>query len=803
VGTHYVAVPMTGSGTDPPLLSHVAARATRRAMLLAVCVPGTFLIVPLLLGNVWGEVDTQRLELALQCAFREQERLGHGRWLLSLIGNGSPALGWPSSALYPLRWFQLTLPPDLGASLHPVFHLTAGAAATAWLARTFHLRLYGAACAGVLFVLSGTVLDLVAKPYYATGALYIPLVWAATRCALSQRGRPIHVVTIAVGVAFELLGGEAHTFGMLFAIVALECTRALLRRRSLARTGAVALAVIAGLSVGWLQWGQTLAEAQLTARAGGIDTTFVWAFESLGWLSTLWPGAATEWVAPGRMLGQMFTNEPDRPLDWNIRAYVGLVFLAALLTGALRPRLRTPALVFFLFLLASLGEQTPFLPLLHKVLPLLDRFRYPAKYLVPAMLGAAIIVAAQLERAARDARARRRLLIGLSAVLVANVVMVSWVGSAGDSLDAFGFAAAEQLMNGLPTFSESLLRAGIHAGAFAALAIATLLLRKERRGLLMLVAVFDLIAAAPVLVAPHPPLADLHGPLVLLRPADRTPPEDVPVVCVSARLEELSIVHEGDDANFVDLRSARFAGVPEMQACDGVASVGAYSAPLQQRTVAELQIGVNQRSARAALALGCTHVLDKELPQGGGVELVPSFAPGGRYFDPTPGAPKLARLIDPIPPIFVAPAPIWTDEERLLKLVPRITTTAGMLRLVDDPLRPADVPLPSEALPDGVAAGDFRYEWRVRDEITVEVSGQGGAVVGARTAYWTGWRAEQAGVPLRTVRVAGVHLAAVVPDVAKGPIHFRYRPPGWPGALWLLALGALLTAIAALLLRRR
>ena len=58
-------------------------------------------------------------------------------------------------------------PPERNAA----WALALGAAATAWLARTFRLRVPAAVVAGVLFVLSGTALDLIAKPYEASAIM--------------------------------------------------------------------------------------------------------------------------------------------------------------------------------------------------------------------------------------------------------------------------------------------------------------------------------------------------------------------------------------------------------------------------------------------------------------------------------------------------------------------------------------------------------------------------------------------------------------------------------------------------------
>ena len=53
----------------------------------------------------------------------------------------------------------------------------------------------------------------------------------------------------------------------------------------------------------------------------------------------------------------------------------------------------------------------------------------------------------------------------------------------------------------------------------------------------------------------------------------------------------------------------------------------------------------------------------------------------------------------------------------------------------------------------------------------------GGALVGFRSAFLVGWQARQDGAGLPVLRVSGQHLAALVNDVPRGPIQFRYRSP--------------------------
>jgi hypothetical protein len=792
-----VSPPVTRSARTPRALR---AFATRRAALIAGGIVTAVLVAPLLVGGTWSELDLQRLELALLCAYEEQERLGHGDWLFTTIANGAPRLGWPSSLLYPLRWLQRVLPIDLATALHPIVHLGLGAAAMAWLARTFRLGLWSAAGAAVLFALSGTVLDLIAKPYYAAGALYLPLVWAATRAALHPRGGARHVALIGVALTLQLLGGEVHTTGMITAIVLLECLLAWRRGVPRARMIAIALAVVGAVAIGWLQWGPTVAEGQLTSRTGALRHAYTWSFEPLGWWSALWPGVANQHVTPGLQVAAFLKEAGQDLLPWNVRAYAGWVAVLAMFLGVGSRRVRPAAIVFVGALLASLGDQTPLLPALHAVVPPLDRFRYPAKYLVPAMAGGAICASAFFAALLRDAVARRRYTLLLSLALAANVAGLVIVFVQRARIDAAFHAVSNSVRTGLPEASELLLQAGAHSSAAVLLALlAPRWLPWGWRVLPAIVAV-DLLIAVPAIVDVHPPLAREVGVLAALRAPDDAAVADVPVVCIPERLTGLRVILEADGMSVADARGLRHHGIPELQSCDGVAGAWAYSAPLLPRTVEHLKYGLDARNVRAAQALGCTHVLDERAPDGGATRLAEPFRPGGAYFNPAPLAPRVYEITDAAPAAFVARDARWIEEKGYAARVRDAPDLSTMLSWVDDPggRSPGQPPLP-----DGAGVQAVELEWKVRDRARLTARGSGGAVLGLRNTYWMGWRAEQAGEPLPVVRVAGTMVGVIVQDVGRGPVVLTYRAPGWSAAWFVAALGLVLVMLATWIRRSR
>jgi hypothetical protein len=123
---------------------------------------------------------------------------------------------------------------------------------------------------------------------------------------------------------------------------------------------------------------------------------------------------------------------------------------------------------------------------------------------------------------------------------------------------------------------------------------------------------------------------------------------------------------------------------------------------------------------------------------------------------------------------------------------------AGTIAAIDDPLK--RLPPGGEInLPMGDGVVDVKLESPIDYRVSVSVNGTGGAIIGLRTAFQSGWHARQNGRDLVIVRSSGQHIAAIVDDVTAGAIDFWYAPPlFWHGvvsaALGLLAFGGVVAA---------
>jgi hypothetical protein len=756
------------------------ARATQRAVAAAAALVLALLGAPLLLGYVTIELDAGRLDVGALCAMDAQRDAGHGLWLSTFLGLGAPLFGWHYSGLfYPPRWIAWLFSPMVGASVAGALHLVTAAASTTWLARTFRMRPATSVAVGALFALSGTCLDLLSKAEFKAGAAWLPLVWAGARTALGMRGRAVGVGAVAVGGALLLFGGEPQAFGLALALVGAECAVFIFRHRAeRRRLPPVLLAAAGALAAGLVLWLPALAEAALTPRGAPLaeGEVFRWSLGPEGALSFVWPGAFTRVGAPGLTLHQWVAQDLAAHVPWNNRAYFGLLPMALVVLSARTKRARIALVVGVVGLVAALGDRTPVMPLLVELIEPLGRFRYPAKYLLVTTLACALAAGLGVEQLRRSRAARRQLLVFLGLILATNGIATLALAGAADSIDASARALAAGPVVAGPALSSVVIGSALQAAAAPLVALLLLWRAPRHAPWLAALVVLDLAVAAPSHVRwtehaglPPSPADSLSAP------ASATPAE-VDVLCTTPAVSALEVVDEEGRVHH-DKDPVFLWGVPDAHACRRVSSGWSYSAPLVSRTAHKLRDGVVKGSAAAARALGCTHV----------VKLVD-------------GEPRLLALRDALPPVFVVEGPVWTEEARLMQDIPDARSAAEILRHIDDPRDAVSAKTP---LPDGRGVAVAERRWLVRDEAELELSGEGGAVVGLRSAYWLGWSAHQGGRALPVVRAGYGMVAAIVDDVRAGPVTFRYRPPRLGLGAGLSLLGLLLAAAAIWLARRR
>jgi hypothetical protein len=789
-------------GQPTTSMSQRYRRASTRASLGAAAFVFLALLLPPLFGLFYYGVDLTRVDLAMLCAIKERLGSGQGLWLSPLLENGGPLLARPDAELlYPPRWVAIALPVEWGLAWNIAFHLAVGAGAAAWLARTFGARPITAAAIGVTFAFCGTSLDLIRHAHYISAAAWLPLTWAAARRSVRPRGLPLDWLAVGVGLAGCLLGAEPQAFLLAAALVGLESVLALGRSRSaLPRVAQTCAIAAAGGAIGMSQWWLTMGELGLSRRGDNLPVSEAlrWSFSPPLWLGTILQGVPLEPVQPVTNVWQIWSKSIEAYQPWNAGPYLGAFLIVALACGVWIRRARIAAGVVVVGLLFALGDYTRVLPTLMGLIPQLARFRYPSKYLLIVSLAAAVVAGLFLDRLARSRPERRAFIaVGLAMVALFGAGLV-WTSLNAEALNAIADAmrptAHRPNQPDLPLLSEALSASLLHG--LAPLAIALLLLGFGRlRPYLSMLVALDVLMASPFLLFVGPGVAALPSPLAKFRSNAVRPAE---VFCIHPNVAT-RFFDIGGRVEWDQTLAMRQNLMPELQACDGLASGLAYS-PLES-SMSVLMLGaVMQYRDFAFRAMGCTHVvLDARRTDSG----------QGTYATfpiEVAGIPELTQrgfrvhvleLARPLPMVFVARiAALKTSEAEVLQALGSAASPEVLMGVIDDPLQRL---APGASLPHAAADVNAWVEWITADHARIEVTGTGPAVIGVRTSFLAGWQAVQGGHPVAVVRATGNHVAVVI-DASAGPVELRYRAANLgvsaASASFGVVLGALVFGLA-------
>ncbi|KAA5539910.1 hypothetical protein FYK55_22990 [Roseiconus nitratireducens] len=368
--------------------------------------------------------------------------------------SGLPLVGESSTAvLYPVRYvlFSLPLATTTAMNAYLLLHVLLAGATAWWAAAKIGCRPSGAAAAGIVYALSGSVFSLCCNPPFLVGAAWLPLAVGAAviRDSGSIRWR---VRCVAVALAMMVLGGDPQS--ALHCVLVIGCwsvARWLFGRRRRwgdaaawepLRVGVVGAALAVGLaaiqiaaSVDWSlqsdrtdaagvsinQYGFSLAPWHLVETIS--SRPFGEPFPLNRRLSKLIPGDGRMWTpsiyasfAVGlAVVLQLLLRSDRRSRPWLMVAilsallclgHFGIVWLLQQIPGIL-PR-------------ANSAVGGPYW-LLCKIVPGYDSFRYPIKWLPMFAFGCAMVTGRWLGSRPRDADIV--VLITLSLVALASVVV--------------------------------------------------------------------------------------------------------------------------------------------------------------------------------------------------------------------------------------------------------------------------------------------------------------------------------------------------------------------------------------------
>ena len=791
-----------------------------RASVLACLSSGlpVFLVflIPMIFGLVFYEFDFSRVTLPFWCEFKQKWQTSESFWISSFMGNGEPFLANPHSQFfYPVRWLFLPFSPDTAAALDVAVHLALAASGAAWLARTFRASWREAAICGWIFVFSGTVLDLIRHSTYIVGAAWLPWMWAASRRSLRDPDRRAALAWLGGSSLGLLLGGEPQAFSWGLGLCVLEIVLSWKRKpgASASRNALTLIIVLLSIGTASVFWIPIWQEARLTARSSGLglQEALQWPIEKAHLFATLWPGFILE-LRQGHintldlLHGNLSLLESHRD-GWNNDPYLGFLWTGLLAVALFRWRTRSITWVWIFAFLLSLGSATPLLPALVKWVPGFSSFRYPEKYFVLVTLASAVLATSVLRsfrmRWKNGAEGRPAVLKAWFFFLILNLLAWLAVTVFAARLDGLGKTQGIAVDPRLPVLSQLLHSRITHATIMLGLVLGIAYWIPRMRKVIPFLIVLDLLwASAGTLQMGDSILKGFRSAVanVSTQRASATPW----VFCHQEDLSKISFAtQDGSDDVFESTLFMRNAGLPLLNACDGVISATPYS-PLSTEEREWLQHLANDNQLSGPRGLGCTHFITVvgdhhplDLDFVPSIEIAHLSGSGAE-----PGSTIRALILpDPIPMSFVSKNPRWSTGFTSTVGRHGDVSSAALIRLIDDPLHRLGIG--PAALPKGDSAGPSEVRISKTDHWVVDVAGKGSAIVGVRTVFAAGWTARQGPHEVPVIRVGGVHLGAKIDDVSAGAVEFVYQPPGLGPLSIAFSSGCFVCLLLLLFTRRK
>jgi hypothetical protein len=761
-------------------------------------------------------------------------------WLRQSINRGDWPLWDPYAAggqsavadalnqffLLPMTFVRLTVPDVVGFNLwialpFPLMAL----GAWFWLRRAFSPS---AACVGAAFCgVAGPVVSSGNFPNLSWAIACIPWALWATDRVLEHRGVQ-HVGTLSLVFALQALAGEpvtlAATVALVIAYAATDSLTGLVpahvaqpgrsflsRSKPIAR---IAAALVIGASLSAIQTFPLLSAASRSPRITGVDNG-LWSLHPLAAIETLiahpfgHPYDATldrlPWIA---------SINGREPLFFTL--YLGLGAIALALAASLDTRTRSYRLFWWLVaaigLLFALGDHTPVYPFVQSLVPVLQSFRYPVKYLVFTVVALAALASAGVEalRAHLDAPSSRRPVLA--------IVVLSTVGVVAASAALLTYVRPELMLQTWEALARSLSIADapgaarwlLRPAASRLLVVTTI----AAAAVLLLVAVWQrtrsarLAAAALCLLAVVDPLVvnrDLHPTLEASRLG---PPDWVPLtrayphdrVYIGGRVRRL-IAGAPPRIEYVDA-PARFDADAELSAPEA-----------QALTAGQFAYSPAAWGLRESVSYDLPQLLPREYAAM--IERFRWAAPeerfrflmrtGVRYcFVPEPPRTGDAPLVPPAK--LTGPMGLYechSDVQRAY-VVPRAHVEPDPARQLDalfdadhDPdvqvLLERDPPEAEGRSGSGPAAPIATIIRESNTELVVSASaGPGGGYLVLTDSYDPFWRVAVDGVPAPLLRANALHRAVRL-TVGLHEVRFVYRPTPF-------YMGAIVTVMTSLLL---
>lgn len=316
------------------------------------------------------------------------------------------------------------LPLYLAFSYSILFHLIWVSVGMYLFCRSSGLRVLSALLAGFVFGFNGFTLAHIQHLTLQAVVAWLPwlLLFQNQMQRARRTGNPTWVIWFslsALAIAIQILSGfpQIALIGLiLFMLIAIVAPLTWDRREKFSIQPAI---ISFGIGVASLVWGMGIAAVQwvpaaellsLSVRAQDLGQEFFTSF-------SLKPDALTQFIVPYDALGA-----PILP-TMEYFAYFGLLALAFVLAAGLRRDVRT---LFWIALgigglILALGGSTPIYTLLYYV-PVFNRFRVPARFLLLVLFAAAMLAAIGFEEIQNRLHASPRIQRPLRGALIAMAI---------------------------------------------------------------------------------------------------------------------------------------------------------------------------------------------------------------------------------------------------------------------------------------------------------------------------------------------------------------------------------------------
>ncbi len=402
------------------------------AGLLGLTIAGLFAPV-LFRGELFYSGDTARLYLPAQTALQRALRSGRLPWWTPELGLGYPLVAEGEvAALYPLTLLLSSwLAPEVVITVQILLHYALMWLGAWLLGQRLGLGRGVAAVAALVWALGGFNLAHLGHVSILRVAAWLPwTLWLMARLepGLSARRTTGRLLALALVVAMQGLAGHPHMALLnglaagLYAVWLLAWDDSWRLRAQ--RLGLLVGAALLGLALAAPQLLPTLELVLQSQRAGGLDAAF---FTSYSFHPLL----------TGTLVHPFLLGNPYPEGSVELMFYLGLAPLALALVGLWRSRRQERwwfAALGLVGWLMALGRWNPVYPWL-RLVPVLNLFRVPARYLAWTGLALAYLAGFGLESLAdAQQRVREDRHGGWMAVaaLVLTVAVGVWVARWGD-----------------------------------------------------------------------------------------------------------------------------------------------------------------------------------------------------------------------------------------------------------------------------------------------------------------------------------------------------------------------------------